>query len=113
MRLIELEPRWCNDYGASDGLKQGITFLCPHCRARRLGVFFDAPICGSPPVDIQAINERRKLSDGTDDHLKEVHVGSVLWHREGDSFENLTLTPSIDASKFGCWHGFITNGEVT
>lgn len=25
---------------------------------------------------------------------------------------NLTVTPSIDASPSGCWHGFITNGEI-
>lgn len=24
----------------------------------------------------------------------------------------LTLTPSVDASKHGHWHGFITNGEI-
>lgn len=36
-----------------------------------------------------------------------------VWKREGDAFETLTLTPSIDASAHGHWHGFITNGEVT
>ncbi len=44
-----------------------------------------------------------------------------LWQRTGDSFETLTLTPSIDYTRFDngtlrdptCWHGFITDGEVT
>lgn len=29
---------------------------------------------------------------------------------EGDTFDNLTLTPSVDRSGDGHWHGFITNG---
>lgn len=31
----------------------------------------------------------------------------------GTAFADLTLSPSIDVSKYGLWHGFITNGEVT
>lgn len=34
------------------------------------------------------------------------------WQRRGDTFENLTLTPSI-LRMGGCgWHGFVTNGEI-
>jgi hypothetical protein len=36
----------------------------------------------------------------------------VLWQRTGDDFEDLTLTPSIDASNSGHWHGFITGGQI-
>lgn len=36
--------------------------------------------------------------------------GHVLWARTGDTFETLTLMPSICRTG-GCkWHGFITNG---
>jgi hypothetical protein len=31
-----------------------------------------------------------------------------IWQVSGE-FPDLTLTPSVDA---GCWHGFITNGDV-
>lgn len=110
MKLTELEPRWASAYAAPEGTKQGITFLCPHCRVVRLAVFFDAPICGSPAVDIKQLH--RDISEVENHPLRDVHVGAVLWHREGDSFETLTLTPSIDASRWGCWHGFITGGEV-
>jgi hypothetical protein len=36
------------------------------------------------------------------------------WTRTGETFEVLTLTPSIlRAEPLGCgWHGYITNGEV-
>lgn len=34
------------------------------------------------------------------------------WKFEGNDFSTLTVTPGIDASKSGNWHGFITNGEI-
>ena len=37
----------------------------------------------------------------------------LLWKRTGENFETLTLTPSVDASAEGHWHGFITNGNIT
>lgn len=111
MRLTELEPHWVSEFGRSDDVKQGVTFLCPHCRARRLGVFFDHPICGSLPVDLVAFNRARLRAD--DHPFDDIHVGAVLWHRAGETFENLSLSPSIDASAFGCWHGYLTNGECT
>ena len=45
-----------------------------------------------------------------------LEVGRPNWQRTGDTFESLTLTPSIlrRRDRGGCgWHGFITNGEVT
>lgn len=34
-----------------------------------------------------------------------------LWKRTGETFETLTLEPSIMQPR-GCWHGHIKNGEV-
>lgn len=31
---------------------------------------------------------------------------------ENASFETMTVTPSIDGSAGGLWHGFITNGQI-
>jgi len=39
-------------------------------------------------------------------------VAHMAWQFEGNDFSNLTVTPSIDASASGNWHGFITNGEI-
>lgn len=109
MRLTDLDPRWAVDAdivigGVSrhyDG-RQGmaVSFECPCCVQReretgdkkvtRLAVWFANPIDGLPPTD----------------------DAEHLWQRSGESFEALTLSPSIDASKFGHWHGFITNGEI-
>ncbi|HKC40600.1 MAG TPA: DUF6527 family protein [Gemmatimonadales bacterium] len=43
-----------------------------------------------------------------------------LWQRTGETYETLTLQPSVDYTRLDngemrdptCWHGFITNGEV-
>lgn len=99
MKLTELNPRWYVLH--EGGPKSGLTFDCPHCHARRLGVGFHH-------VGIEAIR----------DEEPDTHVGArPSWVITGDqdthSFENVSLTPSVDASAFGCWHGFITNGEAT
>jgi hypothetical protein len=41
-----------------------------------------------------------------------VPLGDGGWRASGDTFEAMTLTPSVDASKEGHWHGHITNGET-
>lgn len=35
------------------------------------------------------------------------------WSVSGTSLDDLTISPSVDVNAPSCWHGFITNGEVT
>jgi hypothetical protein len=87
MRLTDLEPRWI-------GPKAGLTFDCPGlCCAgatgkKRLFVLFE-----DPALPLGVVSDRR-------------------WYRTGTTFEDLTLTPSLDWSSIGHWHGFIRDGEV-
>lgn len=37
---------------------------------------------------------------------------AFIWTAIGEDLDNVTITPSIDASKAGHWHGFITNGQI-
>jgi hypothetical protein len=73
----------------------GLSFLCPIHKSHRLCVAFKQPIDGLPPM-----------------------IKTNQWDRVGETFDDLTLAPSIDASgqmfgNFGvCWHGHIQNGEV-
>lgn len=104
MRLSELDPRWITgiranheNYGDRRG-HIGLSFLCPHCRTQRLAVFFD------PPIDDGVLWEFSTWPSLTE--------GKSVWGRTGESFETLTLTPSINADASGHWHGFITNGEI-
>lgn len=99
MKLLDLDPRWAMDADiVIGGIKrhyenrQGmcVSFECPHCRVQRLAVWFANPIDGLPPTD----------------------DASTLFQRTGETFETLTLSPSVDASKSGHWHGHVTNGEI-
>lgn len=93
MKLTDLDPHWMITTDGRQGM--GVNFECPHCDGdQRLGVWFSNPLDGGEPASAE-------------------HGPAPRWKRTGDSFENMTLTPSIDASNSGHWHGFITNGEVT
>ena len=116
MRLVNLKPKWVAEYGAPNDAKQGIGFECPCCvgqpnKSSRLAVFFANPITAHPPADLSLENRLKWAHEH--DHLADHHVGGVLWQRTGETFEDLTLAPSIDCSKWGHWYGWLKNGEVT
>lgn len=96
MKLTELHPRWTG----TGAIITGITFDCPHCRAQRLGVMFK-----------NAIDPEHWLERGVTRHHDKAE-----WDRVGETFDTLTLSPSIDTTQLafdGHWHGHIRNGEVT
>lgn len=88
-RLVNLQPRWIKP---APTLTSGMTFLCPCCRKQRIAVFFKD---WCPLGTVQ---------ESTDE---------PRWSRTGDTFENITISPSVDMSRYGHWHGHIQNGEVT
>lgn len=123
MKLTDLNPRW---YTIEDnGPIVGLTFECPHCHAlakdtgkgsiERIGV----PFYHVASVDMH--NPAPPPPEGEEAKPKPVFVratfaaaddpGHFVWSAAGDTFAELTLTPSIDASKAGHWHGFVTKGE--
>jgi len=77
------------------GPRVGLTFECPHCLRTRLGVVF----------------HHRGHEAIEDDYIR-AHTPDNIWALDGDGFEDLSLSPSVDASKVGHWHGFITAGEI-
>ena len=95
-RLVDLNPRWAS--GAFDGVERrgiALNFDCP-CQDEAcawggvISVWIANPIDGlpSPPQG----------------------APRTLWSRTGDSFETLSLDPSIHA--VGHWHGWLTNGML-
>ncbi len=112
MRLIDLEPQWL----LNDGVRVGFVFRCPtkpQCwqscfasspsRREQWALFADVfgrdedgAVTGRP--DVQGCTR------GTNWTI----VGGI----EAASFETLTVTPSLDGSAGGNWHGVITNGEI-
>lgn len=96
MKLSELNPRFADSMSVPGGgwnlsarRNIGLSFECPHCRKIRMFVHFRNPIGeGSPEPNV------------------------LLWEREGDTFEEMTLRPSIDNSAQGHAHVSIIAGEV-
>jgi len=95
MRLTELEPVW---WAEKDRHGQGVCFLCPHCKAIGQTVYL-APAFANP------------LDGGEPSPDPEGSKPRPHWRRIGDTFDTLTLSPSINYP--GHWHGFITEGDVT
>lgn len=112
MRLADLEPRWMTSHWQDDlsfpnPAKISLTFLCPHCRTQRLGILF------KPFIDpLNTVGQMLWAFPGAPDPNTGEARPALFWNREGETFETLTLTPSIDVSQHGHWHGFITAGEV-
>jgi hypothetical protein len=96
MRLVDLEPWWITRAGRI----VGIGFLCPCCQDTNLAVLFANPPDGGP-------------AHPPDENCPGDNAGR-RWQRTGSTFDDISLSPSIDASRPPAphWHGFIVQGEV-
>lgn len=113
MKLLELNPRWFAEEGRHG---QGLTFECPHCVGKpngvRIGAAFVPTLDGGPVIGLDPQHLWPALWPPPDGPSVTTVPPGIHWQRSGDTFENLTLSPSIDASASGHWHGFVSNGEV-
>ena len=105
MRLIDLSPRWF-DVPGRGGAIDGVSFLCPHCQKVRLAVQFtpmgvDATLAAAAPAGFP----------GHEPVL--IPLVGLVWTRTGETFDVLTLSPSVDASASGHWHGFVQQGQAS
>lgn len=109
--LVQLDPLFVGSGGEGVTDKDGnpvprregigLSFRCPcgkHDEYDRVFVTFANPIDGGPPLDRGYTGDR----------------GLPTWHRTGETFETMTLSPSIQrADPNGCrWHGHIINGAA-
>lgn len=104
-RLIDLRPEWYSHRALFPRIHVGLVFDCP-CGpkvGRRLTVFFD------PEIDPAGWNQNAERVAVAREWMWWRNM--VRHQRVGDTFETLTLTPSIVVA--GYWHGHITNGIVT
>jgi hypothetical protein len=106
MKLIDLEPRWIHP--------NLFVFRCPHCRTMFLA-------CKNIEMKHKEQRELFEKEFGDDwNHLVIWDEWDKCWSISGTVprdpkaafVTDLTVTPSIDASKSGHWHGNITNGEI-
>jgi hypothetical protein len=102
LRLIDLDPAWI-DY---KGERVAFVFRCPHCQAIWLSCTLrQMSISDQCEAFIDALRE-----DGDDCVPCEQ---TCAWKMSGGpDLDSITITPSLDASKSGHWHGHITNGAI-
>jgi Family of unknown function (DUF6527) len=98
MKLTELSPEWITS--------NMFVFKCPHCQSVLLSVknvvctfheeqqWFEAKYGQEWPMIIVPCKE------------------DSAWTFSNSDFNTISVTPSLDASKSGHWHGFVTNGEI-
>ncbi len=105
MMLVDLKPRWVGAGG--EGISDGQGNSVPSRDG--VGVSFDCPCGCKDRVYVGFVNPL----DGGEAHKSK---DQPVWTREGDTFEELTLTPSIrrvPVEGFPCnWHGFVTDGGI-
>jgi hypothetical protein len=99
VRLTDLEPRWIYK-------TKVFAFLCPHCR--KVWLTCKRVVMGR--------REQRETLDRVfgEDRSHEV-VGckpDVAWKFSGLELDTISVSPSLDASASGHWHGHITNGMI-
>lgn len=108
-RLIELDPR----YLEKEGRRVGFTFLCPCCLKNRLTCFSEPT---SFKDQVQTMHSAMKTVPEDEDDWPIDWVPSRTdygWKISNlEDFNITSVTPSIDASASGNWHGYITAGEI-
>lgn len=100
MKLTDLEPRWLSD--------SVFVFRCPHCRGTWLS-------CKTAPM---TIHDQIELFQAAGLEPTGPRYGVVPMKAEyawvvkdgNRDFATLTVTPSIDATASGHWHGVIADG---
>ncbi len=103
-KLILLNPRFVISGG------EGVTIVDTGESVplqEEVGISFDCICgCGTRVFVMFAKDKEGKPTRGND----------PKWERTGETFEDLTLRPSIQrckVNKLSCrWHGYVTNGEV-
>lgn len=115
MKLTDLEPHII----LKDNTPIGITFKCPHCIINNienyawLTCFHQKTDSVSRPFgQYYCIREALKNVPNIDYSNIVPCRKDFAWTFSSNDFATLSITPSLDASASGHWHGFITNGEI-
>lgn len=102
MRLVELHPRWVGAGG--DGISDRDGNPAP--LRKGVGVMFDCP-CGAGHEDPRCYVPFLNPLDGG----PALELERPNWTRTGETFETLTLAPSVHRIGACGWHGFIVDGN--
>jgi hypothetical protein len=103
MKLTELDPRWL----FKDGRRIGFIFISPTDPK-----YYQSCFSEPTPSRLQWELFEQVLNDEHGASRVQGSKPTFAWTFSSDTFDTLTVTPSIDGSPGGLWHGFITNGEI-
>ena len=108
-RLVDLNPHWLGHGGEGVLRLNAVGAYEPTPRREGVGVLLDCP-CGNRDEGHQLYVPFENPLDGGPG----IHREGSVWQRTGDTFDALTLTPSIlRMDPGGCrWHGYITDGAI-
>ena len=104
MRIVDLEPRWLSE--------TVFVFRCPCCLGTERALWLS---CKSASMEGGAQRDLFRDAGLEPSGKGAVVVGTVddcAWSVSSKDFATMSVTPSIDASRAGHWHGFITAGEI-
>jgi hypothetical protein len=114
VRLADLDPQWL----MFEGRRVGFTFISPAQRIRRDGTVNPTPYrqtCFAERVPFRDQLEIFEAMFGVPFFVQGCNP-ECAWTVAGGidqaSFETMTVTPSLDGSAGGLWHGFISNGDI-
>jgi len=102
MNLTDCHPRWetIPNWSSPSLFAVGLIFTCPVCRYPVLCHF-------KPSLDPDGLQAKYEWPDFP------AQDGGSQWARSGDSFETLSLAPSINNDRAGCGHWTLANGQLT
>lgn len=103
MKLVDLEPQWLE----RDGWRFGFIFRSP-TNGDWLQSCFTEPTPRREQFALLAATGRGTHVQPCNPSAKWTIAGGIA----SAAFETMTVTPSLDGSAGGLWHGFITNGEI-
>lgn len=125
MKLIDLDPKWL----IFEGQRVGFIFRCPlpngrtnwqTCFVKKFYLFkgrdgtYDraGDSCGTPDSQCGIIDVCAPEAFGKWQGCNSEFQWTVDGGIANADFDTISVTPSLDGSAGGNWHGHITNGEI-
>lgn len=114
MRLTDLDPRWI----MLDSRRVGFTFITPKQRERSDGTVnprAERQSCFAEPTKMSVqldLFDQMHGEDAIVQPCRQDFAWAIVGGIENADFPTMSVTPSLDGSAGGLWHGHITNGEI-
>lgn len=109
MRLLDLDPQWI----VENGRRVGFTFVSPKGtsggkRVERQSCFADPPAIRTQLEMFEQLHGENAIVQPCNPRAKWNIAGGI----DAADFASISVTPSLDGSAGGLWHGYITNGQI-